>query len=279
MILDANRLKFLMDGSFLKSSSQFELGSTFFYSKRYSTQRFEVDCLLTPFLYSYNNSEKMIPVIVNDFPIILYREYIARNINLEDLLSIYDTFVVEQQKKNINFDPALLKPEIFIKPKINYITEVLRQSCFLGKKIMAVVDINCAEFIANAWMDYGKHENLEKFQNLLSVSKLQNEDKNLTFSDYIQKHVILDLILDNFVQENFVQYKSFPFSGKGTVGRDMNFGNLFMIWNHFQRKFKRSQTNLKTLDDIKNGQETMADFEDGEHVQKTFKNIEKKMFR
>jgi len=280
LILDANRLKFLMDGSFLKTTEEFELGSTFFYSKRAKTQKKEVDCFLTPFLYSYNNSEKMIPIIVNDFPIIPYREYVNRNMNLPDLQQLYDSFVEAEQKGKKHFDPALMKPEIFIQPKINYITEVIKQSCFLGKKILAVVDMNCAEMIAETWKNSKHLAKIKNLQGLLKNVKMEEGDDQVTFSDYIEKHVILDLMLDNFIQENFVDYKSFPFTGENTVGKTMNFGNVFMIWNHFQRKYKKSIKKGKSLEDMKEKvQENMADFEDTDVVLRNMKKIENKKKR
>lgn len=151
VILDMNRLKFLMDGSFLKSSNEFEMGSAFFYSKRHLTLKYEVDCFLTPLLYAYNNSQKNIPIIVNDFPVILFREFVVRNIKLDELKNIYNTYVIETKKGNYNFDPALMKSDILISPKIEYMTEVIKQSCFIGKKNIVIVDMNCAEFVAEVW--------------------------------------------------------------------------------------------------------------------------------
>jgi len=283
LVLDSTRLKFLMDGSFLKSTSEFEMGSTFFYSKRVSTQKKEVDCFLTPLLYSYNNAGKMIPVIINDFPIILYREHIARNITLDELVPLFESYVEEMEKGNTNYDPTLIKPEVFIKPKIDYLTEVIKQTCYLGKKIMAIVDMNCAEHVAETWKNHQNHSKIENLQNLLTnLSNSKKIEKNLTFTDYIQKHVILDLLLDDFVQENFVEYKSFPFSGKGTIGRDMNFGNVFMIWNHFQRKYRRSKKKLRTFEDIQTrGEAVPGSFVDVEELNRIDKKLmkNKKLFK
>lgn len=267
-----------MDGSFIKSSDEFEMGSTFFYSKRYITLKYEVDCFLTPFLYAYNNAEKMIPVIVNDFPILLYREYVARRIKLADLMEIYYTFAEENKIGNYNFDPTLLKPEIFIKPKIDYLTEIIKQSCFIGKKGLAIVDMNCAEFIAEEWGNIAANPKIENLGNFLSESKDQSDfDPNLSFSDYIHKHVLLDLIFDNFLQENFVKFKSFPYNCENTVGRDMSFSHIFTIWNFFQRKYTKSSSKIKTFDDLKKKVKTApAEFEDTEHSQKVASEINRK---
>ena len=252
LILDTNRLKFLMDGSFLKSHDEFEMGSNFFYSLRSVTQKKEVDCFLTPLLYAYNNSDKSIPVILNDFPKVLYREHIVRSITLDELMPLFESFVDEMQKGNTNYDPCITKPEVFIRPKIDYITEIIRQSCYLGKKVLAVVEMSCAEEVSETWKKQKNNSKVKSLQSLLANVETSKHEKNLTFTDYIQKHVMLDLMLDDFVQDNFVEYKSFPFSGKGTIGKEMNFGNVFMIWNHYQRKFKKSKTTFKTFEELKN---------------------------
>ena len=280
LILDANRLKFLIDGSFMKSSEDFEMGSNFFYSKRPMTNKLEVDCFLTPFLYSYNNVEKTIPIIVNDFPIILYREYIVRHISMSDLKQLYASYLEEEQKGNKNFDPALIKPDIFIEPKIEYLTEVIKQSCFLGKKILAIVDMNCAEFIAEKWKNSPELNKIQSLQKILKDKKLQNDnDDQLTFTEYIEKHVILDLMLDNFIQENFVDHRSFPFSGENTIGKSVNLGNVFMIWNHYMRKHKGLKSKKpKNLEDLSPSKisEVNAIFEDQSTMTKAMNRLNEK---
>lgn len=54
------------------------------------------------------------------------------------------------------FDPLLLKPELFIYPKIAYITESIKNSCFASKKIISVVDRYMADEIENYWKSMSK---------------------------------------------------------------------------------------------------------------------------
>ena len=47
------------------------------------------------------------------------------------------------------------------------------------------------------------------------------EDENYqseTYLDYIEKHVILDLMLEPVINRYFVNYKSFPYRGKDLLG-------------------------------------------------------------
>lgn len=236
-----------MDGSFIKTPEEFELGSVFLYSKNKKTFKLEVDCFLTSLLFSYNNKDKIIPIILNDFPLLQYRERIVWNIELKDLKELFNSYIESIQEKNIYFDPCLLKPDIFIEPKITYLTEIIKQSCFMGKKIIAIVDINCAELIADIWKS---ESNLDEIINLQKILKTSNKKKmSMSFSDYIEKHVMLDIMFDNFVQENFIAYKNFPFDAEGTLGKEIHMNNLFMIWNHFHRKYKLKYGDVKHFDE------------------------------
>jgi hypothetical protein len=49
----------------------------------------DIDILLTPFLYCYNNVEKKIPIIINDFPLLKYRDFCARNLTTAELRNIF----------------------------------------------------------------------------------------------------------------------------------------------------------------------------------------------
>lgn len=49
------------------------------------------------------------------------------------------------------FDPMLLKPELFIYPKVAYITEAIRNSCYASKKVLAIVDRHASDEIEDYW--------------------------------------------------------------------------------------------------------------------------------
>ena len=59
----------------------------------------------------------------------------------------------ESVKENSNFDPCLMNPEIFIKSKIQYMTEVIKQSCYMRKKVIAIVDLNYSAYIEDEWLN------------------------------------------------------------------------------------------------------------------------------
>lgn len=116
--LNYDKIKLFMDGTVLQSPSDFEISSVFAYSQNQLSKKIEVDCLLLPFLYSYHNMERKIPVILCDYPELMFRDQAAKSIKTHELRQLYTSFINEKEKGNKNFDPTLLRPDIFINPKI-----------------------------------------------------------------------------------------------------------------------------------------------------------------
>ena len=243
IILDQDKTKMFIEGPIMKSEDLFEIAPTFLYSKKANVINLQVDCLLNPILYSYNNPEKKINTVVNDIPILIHRDYVARQASLKDLRDLFDNYVESLEDDSDNFDPALLRPELFIEPKIDYITEVLRQSCLISQKILAIMDFNHVEFVADKWLTLDK-----KIKNLSDcIIKPGKGTGDLTYLEYVEKQVILDLIFDPFVQQNFIKFESFPFSANDTIGAAANKTNIFIIWDHYYRKYAKLINNRLSI--------------------------------
>lgn len=83
-----------------------------------------IDNMKSPFLFGNNFGT---PVIVAGAPELIIRETIARNNSEKELFNI-----LTLKKKSISegtqlkFDPLLLKPNIFIRPRLKYEVEILK---------------------------------------------------------------------------------------------------------------------------------------------------------
>lgn len=83
-----------------------------------------IDNMKSPFLFGNNFGT---PVIVAGAPELIMRETIARNNSEKELFNI-----LTLKKKSISegtqlkFDPLLLKPNIFIRPRLKYEVEILK---------------------------------------------------------------------------------------------------------------------------------------------------------
>ena len=60
--------------------------------------------------------------------------------------------------------------------------------------------------------------------------------------------MLVDLLLDSHIQNNFINYKSFPFSAKGTIGIEMFINSIFIIWEHYYKYYQQSyKDNVRTF--------------------------------
>jgi hypothetical protein len=60
-----------------------------------------------------------------------------------------------------------------------------------------------------------------------------DNQKEVLFIEFIEKLVILDLILSPLIQNYFIKYQSFPYSCRNTVGGKENLSKVFLVWNHY----------------------------------------------
>ena len=236
IMLDQEKIKMFIEGPVMQTEEVFEIGSNFIYSNTGSTIITQViDGFLTPFLYAYNNPDNKTVIIVNDVPILMQRDYLVRTVSKDDLKELVTEYIESLAQGHTNFDPQLLRPDDFIYPRIKYITETIRHACHSGKRIIAVVDVNFIDLIEDEWRKLDK--NMRSFSECL-LPQVPNTQK-MTYTEYIEKHVMLDLIQEPFLMTNFIKYKTFPFSGNDTIGMHAAKPNLFMIWDHFYNRYTK----------------------------------------
>ena len=80
-----------------------------------------------------------IKFIIGDFPVLIYFDYLARNVELIFLISLFKKYALELQNKNINWDPLLFAKDTLVKPKMKYIAELLRQTCTFSDRVVVIV--------------------------------------------------------------------------------------------------------------------------------------------
>ena len=86
ILLDQEKIRAFMDGPIQETPSEFEVGSMFIYSKAGRMKREQItDNFLSPFLYSYNNPERKMNIVVNDVPVLTQREVLSRVLSQEQL--------------------------------------------------------------------------------------------------------------------------------------------------------------------------------------------------
>lgn len=61
--------------------------------------------------------------------------------------------------------------------------------------------------------------------------------KSETFLQFVEKQVILDVLLDSYIQQSFIQYDVFPFSEEGFLGKETAYLNVITFWRHYWHKY------------------------------------------
>ena len=236
IIFDQTKIKFLVEGSFMNTPEMFDVTSTFVYSQDGKlTQRpnHKIDTFLTPFLYAYNNPNKGYSLNVNDVPELLFRDYVVRNASKIELLDLV-TSHFDSKDDGRTFDVSLSRPELFLKPRVSYITEVLRQSCYISQTTVAIVDRNMVEAIEDEWKTLGR--DMVKLQECLVPLSVKKET-DLSFSEYVEKQVLLDTIKDEFLHQNFIKHQIWPYHVPDTIGYNSTRNTVFVMWDYFYSKY------------------------------------------
>ena len=73
---------------------------------------------------------------------------------------------------------------------------------------------------------------------------LPEHNKDWPYIEYIEKHVMLDLLLEPFLTQHFVQFEYFPYNGEGLLGHLAAQSNVFMFFRHYLRRYEQKLADL-----------------------------------
>jgi hypothetical protein len=170
-------------------------------------QNVGADAFLTPLLHSYfTRLDSYCPTVICDYPKLQYLDRVAKKISSTEMKNIFRIYLDSISNNNFFFDYKLLNYEIFLKEKLSYMVEILRQMTFSNKKIVFVMDYKYQEHFIEHWR---KLENkINPLENFYKDIDIDNKNKNpQEFVDYIENLILLDLLEDGFIFENFVNLK------------------------------------------------------------------------
>jgi len=162
------------------------------------------DAIFTPILYSYyTRLDTYCPVHICDYPKLLQIKNAATYIPLTEMKNIFKTYLDSIYNNNFYFDYKLMNYDIFLKDKISYLAEITRQMTFSSKKIVFIIDYKYHEHFIETWRKLdNKITTLDKFYD----NEKRNQKVN-DFVDFIENLIMIDLLEDSFVYDNFVQHK------------------------------------------------------------------------
>ena len=65
----------------------------------------------------------------------------------------------------------------------------------------------------------------------------------------MEKQVILDVIFEPFMDENYMQYEKFPYDSSGFLGHETAILNVVTFWKHYQAKYMDQMAEANVLED------------------------------
>lgn len=119
-----------------------------------------------------------------------------------------------------------------LRPKIDHMAGVLKLTSRLAHRTLAVCESQYTEFVAESW----KKPEVER--SVFQYAECQNKGQ---FVEFIEKLVILDLILEPLVSKYFIGYRSFPFNTTKTVGGTELINSLFVVWDYYYHKYRQAK--------------------------------------
>lgn len=149
---------------------------------------------------------------------------------------------------------------MFVLPRINYTVELLRQLSYSSKRIIAVVDADHIPLIEESWQRIPRET--RPLKDMLNVprsfiqaqkGKSRGDPKNPldqdTFIEFVEKLAMLDVLLNPFLQENFIKLQSFPYSPEGFLGHETALLNVFTFWKHYRQKYASILSQVAVLEE------------------------------
>jgi hypothetical protein len=116
-----------------------------------------------------------------------------------------------------------------LQPKGAYLAEVLRQISMTYGLVAAVVDINLLPSLIEEWEKL--RPETQELKTFMDIPKPKHETSYL---EYIEKHVIIEIMLGLFIETYFMHFNVFPYTGTGMLGVDMPMMDQFREgWKYY----------------------------------------------
>jgi pheromone shutdown protein TraB len=85
-------------------------------------------------------------------PLLVQRELQSRALSIDKTKQIFSECIRQwHTEQNLFFSPEVKYPQVFINPRVKYMTEVLRQLSHSYKRIVAVVDNDLIPAFEEHW--------------------------------------------------------------------------------------------------------------------------------
>ena len=245
-ILFKNKNSSVMEENLLPCQDEFDIGANIAYTRGIEISENEMlpDCFFTPIVHQYNNLDDKVQVVIGGYPILALRDMIVKNYEFDELYEHFSTMLQKFQDNDLSFDPQYLMIDHCIQPQAEYISEVLRQTCHSSKKIIAVVDKEMVPHLEKEWKNLPKERKLVDLYKKIPSNSSSIAMSKKPYIEFVQQHAILDVMLNSFINDNFMKYDYFPMNGVGLFNWQSSPPSTKEYWMHFYKKYMNELGNI-----------------------------------
>ena len=199
------------------------------YYAAFKESTLQADCFLTALLFHANNPSIVSCSAAADLPELVYRDQIVRQLELSTVSEYFSQYFDELDDKIHDFDFRKLDPELMLKPKSAYLAEALRQLSMTYGLVAAVVDVNLLPTLIEEWEKLSPQ--VQELKTFMDIPKPKYETSYL---EYIEKHVMIEIMLGLFIETYFTHFNIFPYTGTGMIGVDLPMMDQFKEgWKYY----------------------------------------------
>jgi hypothetical protein len=209
------------------------------------------DSLMT--VLNYSNSTRTdtnyCPVVVSDMPVLKYYLTILKRTKLQTLKDTFKNYLNQLSLGNFYYNFEMIQTEDFdiLESRIKYSIEILKQLSHSSKRVVFVANYQHCNSIVKHW------KAMEREVKQLDDFFVKEEDfGEIHFIDFIEKIVIVDILNNSFINDNFIQYESFPFRSVNNPSWQVAYANVFQLWKHYYTHYSGLLSNQQvSLDKYK----------------------------
>ena len=166
-VLNKDKIKRFFEDNVIPAENEFEVGPNTVYSQGKSMLDMDLhaDSYLTAMLYAYNtgtDKANNIQVVLGDMPTLMHRELVGRGLRLNQAQDIFKRTVLawedqgnphaKQGLTGLKYQPEVHEfKEIIVEPRVNYISELLRQVSHVSRRVVAIIDEGFLPHVEDKW--------------------------------------------------------------------------------------------------------------------------------
>jgi hypothetical protein len=189
----------------------------------------QVDALLTPLLWLHNNRETANVAVISGMPELVLRDQVVRSMTVHDMREHFEKFLQVHWEDYGEFSLQQHLGELFLRPKAQYTTELLRLACMSFPDVLAVVEAELLPFLLEEWRKMPA--TLRPLPDFFQIKPFASPTP---FVDHVEMHALMDLMLPPFLSEWYLPYHIYPYSAFGTLGTEEAFyGQALTTWQYY----------------------------------------------